>query len=370
MPKPVSEITVGRGGSSLMQNKVMLATKRAARRVTISDVATALNLTKSTVSRAMNGYPDIAEATQLRVRRMAEEMNYQPLSHAQAIKTGLTRSLGLVLQLSDHDAHRPFLAEFLAGVSAGASTEGYTLTLASADTHEAVTNSFRALMRDGKADGFILPRAMVDDPRAAFLLDADVPFVLYGRPPNAPGCSWFDIRGEEAMQHAVRHLTDLGHKRIGFINGGRIYAYASLRRRGFLVGMQAAGLEADPALMVEDAVTQDDGEAVTDALLLHANPPTAIVCAVDQVALGAYRAAHRHGLTIGRDLSITGYDGIQAGAQAQPPLTTFSVNNNAAGARLAKLLIQQIRGAPPEQLRETTTADFLDRGSTGRPRSR
>ena len=91
------------------------------KRATIADVARALDLTKSTVSRAMNGYPDIAQATRLRVQRMAEEMNYQPLSHAQAIKTGFTRSLGLVLQLSDHDAHRPFLAEFLAGVSACAS---------------------------------------------------------------------------------------------------------------------------------------------------------------------------------------------------------------------------------------------------------
>jgi hypothetical protein len=78
---------------------------------------------------------------------MAEEMNYQPLSHAQAIKTGQTRSLGLVLQLSDHDAQRPFLAEFLAGLSAGASQKGYTLTVASADNDAHLIEVFQSLIR-------------------------------------------------------------------------------------------------------------------------------------------------------------------------------------------------------------------------------
>lgn len=334
-------------------------------RVTINDVATALDLTKSTVSRAMNGYGDISQSTQNRVMKMARAMNYQPLSHAQAIKTGLTRSLGLVLQLSDHDAHRPFLAEFLAGVSAGASTEDYTLTVASADTLDALTTSFCDLKRDGKADGFILPRAMVKDPRVAFLQKNNIPFVLYGRPPDAKNCSWFDVRGEDAMRIAVQHLAELGHRRIGFINGGEIYAYAGLRLKGFLVGMQAAGLEAEAELVLGNAVTQDDGLAAAERLLDAALPPTAIVCAIDQVALGVYRAARARGLRIGTDLSVTGYDGLQTGLQAQPPLTTFSVDNKAAGARLATLLIRQIRGVPPTELRETTTATFRCGGSTG-----
>jgi len=75
-------------------------------RVTISDVSEALGLTKSTVSRALNGYADISESTRLRVRRAADKMGYRPLSHAQAIRTGRTKSLGLVIQMADHDAQR------------------------------------------------------------------------------------------------------------------------------------------------------------------------------------------------------------------------------------------------------------------------
>lgn len=334
-------------------------------RVTISDMATALGLTKSTVSRAMNGYPDISEATQLRVKRMAERLSYQPLSHAQAIKTGRTRSLGLVLQLSDHDAQRPFLAEFLAGLSAGAHAEGWTLTVAASDSHADMIDTFRALLRDGKADGFILPRAMCDDPRVALLRDADVPFVLFGRQTDDTDCAWFDILGEQAMQDAVAHLADLGHRRIGFIGGGTRYAYAALREDGFHAGMAAAGLSVDDALIARDAVTLAEGRAAAATLLDQADPPSALVCAVDFAALGAYEAAAERSLTIGRDLSIVGYDGAPEGAHATPPLTTFAVDNRAAGERLSTLLIRRIRGDALTGLRETATATFLNRGSTG-----
>ncbi|WP_375282148.1 LacI family DNA-binding transcriptional regulator [Pseudooctadecabacter sp.] len=338
---------------------------KPARRVTISDMADALGLTKSTVSRAMNGYTDISPATQLRVKRMAEQMNYQPLSHAQAIKTGRTRALGFVLQLSDHDAHRPFLAEFLAGLSAGASDEGYTLTVASADSDATLFDTFRSLRRDGKADGFVLPRAMVRDPRVALLREMDVPFVLYGRQDDPKGCSWFDIRGEDAIHEAVLHLAELGHSRIAFINGGTKYSYARLRHQGFVSGMAEAGLDVDPDLVIENKVTLAEGQAAAATLLEAAAPPTAIVCAVDRVALGVYRAAAQRGLSIGSDLSVTGYDGIEDGTHVHPALTTFAVDNRDAGARLAKLLIRRLRGEDPETLRETASAQFINRGSTG-----
>ena len=337
-------------------------------RVTISDVARALDLTKSTVSRALNGYPDISEATRQRVVRMADQLNYQPLSYAQAVRTGRTRSLGFVLQLSDHDAMRPFLAEFLAGMSEGASDGGYTLTVASSDSDTRLPEIFDSLSRDGKADGFVLPRAMVNDSRVQQLRDAHVPFVLYGRPHVQEGCAWFDIRGEDSMKASVLRLAALGHRRIGFINGGLIYEYARLRRIGFLQGLEEAKLRPDPSLIIEDAVKLCEGAAAAEKLLSRTDPPTAIVCAVDRVALGVYQTATLRGMTIGADLSVTGYDGIPEGEHASPPLSTFYVDNRDAGHRLATLLMRRIQGEAPETLRETTAATFVDRGSIGPPK--
>ena len=352
------------GGTMASRLTAVQAGKKAAR-VTISDVATALDMTKSTVSRALNGYPDIAKATRIRVERMAEQLNYRPLSSAQAIRTGRTRSLGFVLQLADHDAMRPFLAEFLAGLSAGASADGYTLTVASADCADNVAETFEGLVRDGKADGFVLPRALVDDPRVAQLSAAQVPFVLYGRPQNPADCCWFDVRGEDAMTSAVQRLHALGHQRIAFINGGSIYEYARLRYEGYCAGMAAVGLPVDPELVLSDAVQIEAGEAAAHQLFSLPQPPTAIVCAVDLAALGVYRAAANRGLVVGRDVSVIGYDGIPDGAHVTPQLSTFCVDNRNAGQRLASLLIRCIRGEDPEDLRETATATFVDRGSIG-----
>lgn len=347
------------GSGEHMQNR------RATKRVTISDMAQALGLTKSTVSRAMNSYPDISDATQLRVKRLAAKMGYHPLSHAQAIRTGRTRSLGLVLEFSDHDAQRPFLAEFLAGVSAGAHADGWTLTVAASSNHTELMDTFRALVRDRKADGFILPRALSDDPRVRLLRQEGVPFVLFGRPKDTLDCAWFDILGEVAMRNSVLHLASLGHRRIGFINGGRKYAYSALRAEGFAKGMENAGLVIDAALMFDDALTVEHGARAAGQMLGLSSPPTAIVCAVDFSALGVYRAASEHGLQIGQDLSVVGYDGIPEGGHATPPLTTFAVDSRAAGSSLSSLLIRRIKGEAPEALRETATATFLDRGSSG-----
>lgn len=336
-------------------------------RVTIADLARALDLTKGTVSRALNDYPDISDATRLRVRRMAERMGYAPLSHAQAIRTGRARALGLVVQMGDHDAHRPFLADFLAGISEAASAEGWTLTVAAADSDASTLDVMRALVRDRKADGFILPRTRLSDGRVDLLRSAAVPFVMFGRTGDPAGCAWYDILGEAAMAGAVAHLAGLGHRRIGFLNSDPAYTYAGLRAEGFARGMADAGLPVDPAICAEGARTRDEAARGAAAILDADTPPTAIVAATDVIALGLYRAAAARGLVIGRDLSVTGYDGIPEAAAAQPPLTTFAVDHRRAGGRLARLLIRRIRGEPPEALRETECVRLAPGGSSGPP---
>jgi LacI family transcriptional regulator len=337
-------------------------------RVTITALSAALGLSKSTVSRALNGYPDISERTRLRVRRGAETMGYRPLSHAQAIRTGRVRALGLVVQIGDHDAQRPFLADFLAGISVAASAEGWTLTVATADSEADAVRTMEQLVEDRKADGFILPRTLSHDARVALLRARGVPFVMFGRTADPEGCAWFDILGEAAMRDAVLHLAGLGHRRIAFVNGGTAYNYSRLRLQGYLDGLDAAGLPEDPELIRGGALNTDDGARETRALLALPQPPTAVVFAVDHAALGLYRACAERGLAVGRDVSVISYDGVPDGAHVQPPLSSFTVDTRAAGHRLAELLIDRIRGAAPETLRETARAAFADRGSAGPPR--
>ena len=344
-----------------------LTVNRRRPKVTISDVAAELGLAKGTVSRALNGYPDIAPSTRERVRCVARKLGYRPLTHAQAIKTGRARSLGLVIQLSEHDAHRPFLADFLAGISFVASGEGWTLTVATADSDAATLATMRRLIDEHKVDGFILPRTLIDDPRCTLLREQEVPFVMFGRTRDATGCAWYDIRSEDAMADAVQRLAALGHRRIAFVNGGDHYQYSVLRLDGFRWGLAREGLEEDPDLVLSGALAPEAGEAAGNSLLALPRPPTAIVFAVDAAALGLYRAARRRGVRVGRHVSLIGYDGIPDGSHAEPPLSTYAVDIRKAGERLARMLIDRIRGAMPETLREVVPATFVDRGSIAPP---
>ncbi|MEM9971443.1 MAG: substrate-binding domain-containing protein [Pseudomonadota bacterium] len=335
--------------------------------MTISHLADALGLTKGTVSRALNGYPDISDSTRQRVRRQADVMGYRPLAQAQAIRTGRTRTLGLVLQTDVADSQRPFLSDFLAGVTTAASRENWTLTVATSEGGPQMLSTLSRLVDEQKADGFILPRSFYNDERVALLRSRGVPFVLFGRVADPTGCAWFDILGEDAMRDAVHRLTQHGHRRIGFINGGLEYTYSHLRVDGFRRGMEERGLAADPDIMLDGATTIEQGAAAARRILNHATPPTAIVCAVDMAALGVYRAAMEAGLAIGSDLSVIAYDGVPEGTWASPPLTTFKVDSREAGGRLADLLIRRIRGGAPEDLRETACARLQAGGSDGPP---
>ncbi len=369
LPKPVSEQTLPPMIKPASSNPVAAKSQIRVRpnRVRIADVAEALGVTKSTVSRALNGYPDISEGTRLRIKRAADTMGYRPLSHAQAIRTGRVRALGLIVEVGEYDAHRPFLAEFLAGVTRGASAESWTLTVATSVSAEDTQSTLARLVEEHKADGFILPRTRLEDPRVQFLREQGVPFVLYGRTRDATDCAWFDIVSEDAIEQAVARLAAQGHRRIAFVNAGREYNFAHVRHQGYLSGLHAAGLDHDASLIMGDAVTSQDGQAATLKLLALASPPTAIVFATDKAAMGSYLAASDLGLTIGRDISVISYDGLPEGAFAQPGLTTYAVDTNHAGERLAKLLIERIRGTAPEDLRELAPAQLVARGSDGPP---
>jgi LacI family transcriptional regulator len=341
-------------------------------RVKLDELAAHLGLSKSTVSRALNGYPDISSATRARVEKAARVLGYRPLSHAQAIRTGQVRAIAMVINSEEPDQHNPFLQDFLAGACAAASSLDWTMTISTATSEKDTLKVLSRLYEERKADGFILPRTAVKDARIGLLRSLGVPHILYGRtgygqPNNWDETSWFDIAGESAMRNAVLRLNNLGHTRIGFVGSDPKFNYAHLRRDGYAEGLHAAGLPLDPDLIQEGARTREDGAAQGRALMALDQPPTAIVFATDLAALGFCADAQDQGFEIGRDISVIGYDGIPECRYARPALTTFSVDSRAAGERLATLLIRQIRGEAAADLRELAEANLIEGGSDGPP---
>jgi len=339
-------------------------------RVKLDELAAYLGLSKSTVSRALNGYTDISEITRRRVESAARKLGYRPLSHAQAIRTGRVRAIAMVLNSDEPDRHNPFLQDFLAGACDAASGFNWTMTISTAKSETDTLTVLNRLVEERKADGFILPRTDVEDTRVELLRAKKVPFILYGRTGYGQGdpaddISWFDISGDVAMHQAVECLAAHGHKRIGYVGSDPKFNYTHIRREGFVKGIEAAGLTLDPALMRDGARTREDGAAEGHALMELDQPPTGIVFATDQSALGFYQTAADLGLKVGQDVSIIGYDGIPECQYASPPLTTFNVDSHEAGHRLATLLIRQIRGEAPDTLRELRDAALIERRSAG-----
>ena len=357
--------------SAKAQTTRQMRQTRPVTRVRISDVASHLGLTKSTVSRALNGYPDIAEATRARVQKAVRDMGYRPMPGAQAIRTGRARALALVLELDAHDQFSPFLAEFLGGVTQAASAEGWSLTVASAAYGPQMRQVVDRLIDEQKADGFIIPRTRVSDDRIIHLGEKQVPCVLYGRTgaddDKTAQHSWYDIDGFDAFRRATLRLAEQGHTRIGFVGFDETFKFTHLREQGFKAGMDEAGLELDESLIWRGAMNTIGGWQATRDLLTTDTPPTALVMTTDEVALGAYEAASELGIEIGSDLSIIAYDGIPRGRLTRPRLTTYRVDNAAAGAALAGLLIRQLRGEDPRDLRDIAQATLQPGGSDGPP---
>lgn len=351
-----------------MLNQSQTNIYRLKHRVKIVDLAQSLNLSKGTISRALNDYSDISDQTKLRVRKQAKIMGYVPLSSAQAIKTGRVRALGLVLRVDSHDSHHAFLTDFLDGVSRSAGTRNWTLTVATATSDEDELQTFRRLIAERKVDGFIITRCLVDDQRILMLKNEYIPYILYGRTNSQAPYSFFDISGEAAIEAAVTHLAALGHKNIGFVNGSVEFNFAHTRRLGYLEGLKKTKIEPSQNYMIDGVLTREQGAKATERLLNLAVPPTAIIFSLDITALGGYAIAEQYGLSIGKDISFIGYDGISQGRYAVPPLSTYEVDTRQAGERLATMLIDQIRGEEIDLLNEIQYAKFVSRGSDNPPR--
>ncbi len=341
-----------------------------ARRVTINDVSQALGISKGTVSRALNGYPDIAKTTKNKVRKMANKMGYRPLLQAQSINRGLSYSLGLVLNTEHTDHHKAFLSDFIDGVSHALKRENWSLVVATVDDERAEYQLMQNFIQMRKVDGFIIPRVRFEDTRVRLLESHQVPFVLFGRPIDKDDTSrynWFDICGENAMYDALHRLYVLGHRHIGFMGGDSQCTYSALRLNGYKDALNAHQLPYVADWVCADCCCPQSGYANAVKMFSIDEPPTALVCALDRSALGVYDFAQQYGLSIGEDLSIIGYDGVIEGAYVKPRLTTFAVDRKYSGHRLASILLDVIKDNAIDPVQDTVDAVLQQGQSCGMP---
>jgi len=335
----------------------------------LRELSEKLGLSQTTVSRALNGYPEVSESTRRRVLDAARRYRYRPNARAKGLATGRTMAIGHVIPVSTkHEMVNPIFADFIAGAGETYSAAGYDMML-SVVRDEDEGRAYRDLAENRSVDGVILHGPRLDDPRIPLLTGLGLPFVVHGRASSGPaGYSYLDVNNRRAFARATGFLIDLGHRRIGFINGLEHMTFAQRRRLGFEEAMTAGGLAPDPALMRSDEMTEPYGHAAALEMLAAADPPTAFLTSSILAAMGVRRALEDRGLKMGRDISIVTHDDdlsyLQNGGDI-PLFTATRSSVRAAGRRSAEMLLQTIAEPGSAPLQEIWEAELTLGSSTG-----
>jgi LacI family transcriptional regulator len=337
--------------------------------VTIRDVAKAAEVSVATVSRVFNRPDIVAASLRARVQEAAERLGYLVDGAARALASRRSRAIGAIVPTLDN----PVFAACIDALQQRLDGHGFALLIASAGYDAArETRELRLLLERG-IDGLMLVGA--EHPPAVWALLArrspTVPAVVTWTSEPARGhvsCIGFDNRA--AARRIVDHLLQFGHRRIAMVAGptaGNDRAIA--RVAGVREALAAAGIGLAPPYLTERPYTVPDGHAATAALLSLPEPPTAIVCGNDHLALGALAGARSLGLAVPRDVSVTGFDDLDFAAYADPPLTTVRVPAAEMGLRAAEhLAAAAVSPQPPATA--LLEAPVMLRGSTGPPPTR
>jgi DNA-binding LacI/PurR family transcriptional regulator len=322
--------------------------------VTSVDVARRAGVSQSTVSLVLSGKSAgrISARTEEAVRRAAEELGYRPNVAARALRTGAARTVGLVVT----DVTHPFFGFVLRGAQIAAWRAGYAVALVDvANDPDRERASFEAL-RAGPVDGFLF--FTIDPPEQS---DERI-VAIEVQPPGMPSVR-FDI--ERGTDLAVRHLLELGHRRIGHLASELDAETFRLRRSRVDALLSAAGLE--PARRAAAAFRFDAAHRAALPLLAGPEPPTAVFCDDDILAGGVYLAARERGIRIPDDLSVVGFDDLPFARVFDPPLTTIAIDPEALGGTAFDVLAELMAGNGPTPGRILPVA-LVVRESTAPPR--
>ncbi|MEU7526169.1 LacI family DNA-binding transcriptional regulator [Saccharothrix sp. NPDC042600] len=301
--------------------------------VTMKEVAALAGVSITTVSHVINETRPVAASTRERVLKAIEETGYTGDAIARSLVTGGTKSLGLAVSLVSH----PYFAELIAAIENEATHAGYSLVLI--DTRESAESEQAAvrMLRSRRVDGVLLTPTS-GSAALPELRRLGVPTVLVDRLTLAQDTDQVGPENVQATSTLVRHLADLGHRRIGLVTGAPGVPTTDERVLGYRLGLGRAGLKWDE-------------ELVTQSLEPLLGQVSGLVVSDHQVLMGVLGAARAHGVRIGTDLALVTYGEVEWAELVDPPLTTMAQPVEEIGRTAVRLLLSRI--ADPDRAPET-----------------
>jgi LacI family transcriptional regulator len=319
--------------------------------VNLKELSAHLGLSPTTVSRALNGYSDVAESTRERVVEAAERLGYQPNMAARRLAIGRADAVGLIYPPDVGDLADPRFLEVVAGMTERFSASNIDLLIVATQRADELA-TYERLVQNRRIDALIVARTRLEDPRIDYLVQAKFPFVAYGRTARPQGYAWFDFDNEAGTALAVQRLIGFGHRRIAYVHAPPVLNFAGQRLAGYQRAMVAAGLAVDPACVVQSDLGRRGGLAAAQQLLALPARPTAIIVDNNLAGVGVVRALIDSGLLLGRDMSVIVYDGVPVDNLLRGTLVT-SIDQptpRKAGTQMAGMVLDLLGGKPIDQL--------------------
>ncbi|GAA0308618.1 LacI family DNA-binding transcriptional regulator [Kineococcus aurantiacus] len=335
-----------------------------AERMTISQLAAAAQVSVPTVSKVLNGRPDVASGTRARVEAAIQRHGYQ---RRRAATPRGPRLIDLVF----NELGNPWALEVIRGVEGAAREQGVEVVLSECSGARTPRQEWLDSVLERRPTGVIMVFSDLDLDQRTQLEARSIPFVVVDpvgeEQSDVPSVGSANFSGG---QQATRHLLDLGHRRVAVIGGPPETLASRARVGGYRDALARYGVPVDEALVRHGNFFVEDGHDEALSLLTGPNPPTAIFAGNDLQALGVYRAARELGLHVPDDLSVVGYDDLPVARWVGPELTTVHQPLTRMAAAATGLLLTLAAGEEPPALRMDLAVDLVVRGSTAPPRPR
>lgn len=330
----------------------------------LEDIGRMAGVSRSTVSRVVNGEPSVRPEVRSRVEAVIRETGYRPNAAARSLVSNRTGVIGLVIPSRVHSLFEdPYFARLIQGITFASNRAGVTLSLFLAQTEDEERELYPRVVESGFIDGVIITATRMGDPLVERMASCRIPLVMIGRPDPAE-VSYVDVDNRDGARQAARHLVGIGAKRIGMIGAPTNTTAGTDRVEGFVAGLQEHDRRLDPELLVEGDFSESSGYDAMRVLIDRG--VDAVFAASDTMALGALRAAHDSGVDVPGDVAVMGFDGFGGAQTNVPPLTTIEqpVADNAA--RAVELLLDLVAETQSTPASVVLPVELVERTSTAR----
>lgn len=318
-------------------------------KVTLKQVAARASVSYQTVSKVLNKQTQVSKDTEQRILEAVRELGYRPNQIARNMRAKRSFMIGYSWAQTSPDQVNHILDQFLSSMVQEAEAAGYHLLPFPFREGNGLVDAYRELIDTGRVDGFVLSSVNYDDPRINFLLERKFPFVTFGRSNPELDFPSVDVDGFDGLCQAMQYLSSRGHQCIAVIAWPEDSRVGNERMRGYLESMQNMGLKILPEWVERGEGTFEFGrEAASRLLSLPSNErPTAIVTLNDTQAIGALHAARAHGIEVGREIAIIGFDDAPMSQYLFPALTTVRQPIHEAGQKCVETLVSLLKGQEP-----------------------